>query len=185
MRLASLNDRIHGRGAEVIAVSGDDDVRQAGMFARWPTPHIRYVSDPDGQRILRALGLFDPEERGGIGLPGMLVLDPDGSEVYRYVGRDFADRTTDGAVLDAVDGLGLDPIEPPAGGPTGSEIEVPDDLGGFFPTASLLPYFRGNRFAAVAISRRLDDPDARAVAVEHRDMCDATLDAWRALTAPG
>lgn len=182
MRLASLNDQIHGRGAEVIAVSGDDDVRQTGMYARWPTPHIRYVSDPDGQRILRPLGLFDPEERGGIGRPAMLVLDPDGREVYRYVGRDFADRTTDDAVLAAVAGLGLDPIEPPVGGPVG---DVPADLGGFFAPASLLPYFRGNRFAAVAISRRVSDPDALAVAIEHRDMCDATLDAWRALTAPG
>jgi hypothetical protein len=181
VRLASLNDQIHGRGAEVIAVSGDDDVRQAGMYSRWPTPNIRYVSDPDGQRILRPLGLFDPEERGGIGRPAMLVLDPDGVEVYRYVGRDFADRTTDDAVLAAVAELGLDPIEAPSGGPVGV---VPDDLSGFFATASLLPYFRGNRFAAVAISRRVSDADAHAVAIEHRDMCDATIDAWRAVTSP-
>jgi hypothetical protein len=175
VRLASQHDRIHGHGAEVIAVSGDDAVRQAGMFARWPTPHVWYASDPDGATILRPLGLFDPDERGGIGLPAMLVLDPDGNEVYRYVGRDFADRTTDDDVYAAVEALGLDAIDAPAGGPV---AEVPDDLRGFFAPSALGPYFRGNKFAAVAISRRVTDPEARAIAIEHRDMCDATLDAW-------
>lgn len=179
MRLASDDDRTHGRGAEVIAISGDDEVRQAGMFARWPTPHVRYVSDPDGQRFLRPLGLFDPEERGGIGLPAMLVIDPDGREAYRYVGRDFADRTTDDAVYAAVAELGLSPIEPPPGGPV---AEVPAELAGFFSPGSLVPYFRGNRFASIAIGRRLSDPESRDIARQHRTMCEATLAAWERLT---
>lgn len=179
MRLGADADRIHGAGGEVIAISTDDEVRQAGMFARWPTPHVQYVSDPGGERFLRPLGLFDAEERGGIGLPAMLVLDPSGEVVYRYVGRDFADRTTDEAVLTALEQLALDPIDPPAGGP---HLDVPDDLTGFFGRDALVPYFRGNRFAAVAIGSRLHDDESRAVAREHRLMCDATLDAWSRLT---
>jgi len=179
VRLGADADRIHGAGAEVIAISVDDHGRQAGMFERWPTPNVLYVSDPDGERYLRPLDLFDPDERGGIGLPAMVVLAPDGTEAYRYVGRDFADRTTDDQVLAAVDGLGLPAIEPPSGGPVGG---APDDLQRFFRTDHVVPYFRGNRSAAVAIGGRLDDKAARAVAREHRVMCDATLAAWERLT---
>ena len=179
MRLGAEADRIHRAGAEVIAISTDDEARQAGMFARWPTPHVRYVSDPGGDTFLQALQLYDAEERGGIGLPGLLVIDPDGEVAYRYVGRDFADRTTDDEMFTALERLNLDPVGPPEGGPVG---DVPADLGGYFAPTSLVPYFRGNRFAAIAIGGRLPDPEGRAVAREHRLMCDATLAAWERLT---
>ena len=181
MRLGADADRIHRAGGEVIAISSDDEVRQAGMFARWPTPHVQYVSDPDGATYLRPLELFSPEERGGIGLPGLLIIDPDGDVVYRYVGRDFADRTTDEAALTALERLSLSPIDPPEGGPV---LEVPDDLDRFFAPRDLVPYIKGNRFGAVAIGGRLpeSDSDARAVAREHRLMCEATLAAWEQLT---
>jgi hypothetical protein len=178
VRLGAEADRIHRAGGEVIAISTDDDVRQAGMFARWPTPHVQYVSDQGGERYLGPLELFDPEERGGIGLPGLLVIAPDAEVVYRYVGRDFADRTTDEEALTALERLSLDPIEPPDGGPIGP---VPDDLDRFFAPADLVPYFKGNRFAAVAIGGRLHDRESRAVAREHRLMCEATLAAWERL----
>lgn len=180
MRLGAESDRIHAAGAEVIAISVDDEDRQAGMFERWPTPHVQYVSDPGGERFLRPLELFDPDERGGISLPGMLVLAPDGAIAYRYVGRDFADRTQDDALLEAVESLGLDAIEPPDGSPN---REPPPDLPGHFRPEHLVPYFKGNRFGAIAIGGRLDDKAARAVAREHRTMADATLAAWERLTS--
>ena len=179
MRLGAEADRIHRAGGEVIAISTDDEARQAGMFARWPTAHVRYVSDPGGEAFLQALQLYDPEERGGIGVPGLLVIDPDGEVAYRYVGRDFADRTTDDEMFTALERLNLDPIDPPEGGPSG---EVPADLDRYFAPANLVPYFRGNRFAAIAIGGRLTDEESRAVAREHRLMCDATLTAWERLT---
>lgn len=178
MRLGAEADRIHRAGAEVVAIGVDDEDRQAGMFQRWPTPHVQYVADPGGTRFLQPLDLYDPDERGGIGLPGMLVFAPDGRIVYRYVGRDFADRTTDAEVLDAVERLDLPSISAPAGGP---DHDVPEELDGYFRTADLGAYFRGNRMAAVAIGGRLDDSEARAVAREHRKMCEATLEAWRSL----
>ena len=180
MRLGADAERIHRAGGEVIAISTDDEVRQAGMFARWSAPHVRYVSDPDGLTYLRSLELYDPEERGGIGLPGMLVITPDGEVAYRYVGRDFADRTTDDEVMAALERLELSPIDPPEGGPV---LEVPDDLTGYFRRDQLAPYFRGNRMAAVAIGGRLPTSEARAVAREHRHMCEATLAAWDSLTS--
>ena len=180
MRLASNSERIHGAGGEVIAVSIDDDVRQAGMFHRWPTPNVLYVSDPDRSKFLDPLDLVDPDDERQIALPAMIVLDPDGNEVYRYVGRDFADRTTDEAVYAALEGLGLGPIDPPDGGPVG---DVPDDLERFFAPSNVIPYFRGNRFAAAAIGGRTDNKEFRAIAREHRKMADETVDAWNALTS--
>lgn len=180
MRLGSESDRIHGAGGEVIAVSIDDDVRQAGMFARWPTPNVLYVGDQDRSEIIQPLGLDDPDDERQIAKPAMLVIDPDGKEVYRYVGRDFADRTTDHEVFAALESLGLDAIEPPAGGPVG---DVPDDLRRYFRPDHLVPYFKGNRFGAAAIGRRTDDEEFRAIAREHRQMADASLEAWESLNA--
>ena len=179
MRLASNSDRIHGAGGEVIAVSIDDEVRQAGMFARWPTPNVRYVADPDRSLLIEPLGLVDPDDERRIALPAMIVVDPDGNEAYRYVGRDFADRTTDEEVDQALEALDLDPIEPPAGGPV---ADVPADLRRFFAPETYVPYFRGNRFAAAAIGGRTDDREFRAIAREHRKMADASIEAYQQLT---
>ncbi len=181
MRLASISERIHAAGAEVIAVSVDDEVRQAGMFARWPTPHVRYVSDPGGETLLQPLGLFDPEERGGIALPALLVIDPGGNEAFGYRGRDFADRTHDDDVIEALEALDLPALaEPPDGGPTG--IDVPGDLDRFFQPDHLWPYFRGNRFGAVAIGGRTENRELRGIAREHRLMADRILEAWTNLS---
>jgi hypothetical protein len=167
VRLATQYDRIHGAGAEVISVSVDDEVRQAGMTRRWGLPSTRFVADPGGTRILEPLGLYDPDERDGIALTALVVIDPEGTERHRYVGRDFADRTADDDVLDVLDGLGLPPIDAPRWAP---EVEIPDDLRGYFRTDNLWPYLRGNMFGAVAISRRVEDPAAVAVAKQHQAM---------------
>lgn len=148
------------------------------MFARWPTPSVEYVSDPDRSAIIEPLGLGDPDDDRQLALPALLVIDPDGNEVYRYVGRDFADRTTDAEVYAALDSLGLDPIDPPSGGPT---ADVPVDLRRYFRPEHLIPYFNGNRFAAIAIGGRTEDRELRAIAREHRLMADATVTAWNSL----
>ncbi len=148
------------------------------MFDRWPTPHVQYVSDPGGERFLGPLQLIDPDDERGIALPAMLVIAPDGSEVYRYQGRDFADRTTDDDVYDALDALELPAIDAPVGGPV---AEVPDDLRRFFAPKNFGAYFTGNKFGALAIQSRVSDPEAKAMAKEHRQMAVATLDAWATL----
>lgn len=182
MRLATQYDRIHGAGAEVMAISVDDEVRQAGMSKRWGQPATRWISDPGGERFLQPLDLFDPEERGGIALPALLVIAPDGSEVHRYAGRDFADRTHDDDVLAAVEALGLDAVDAPDWSAAVDAVEVPDDLRGFFRSSDLLPYFRGNMYAALAVGWRLEDDASQAIAKEHRAMSKSITDAgeaWR------
>ena len=111
-------------------------------------------------------------------MPGMLVIAPDGSEAYRYQGRDFADRTTDEDVYAALDALELDAVDAPTGGPV---ADVPEDLGRFFSPEMFGPYFMGNKFGALAIQIRLGDDEARAIANEHQVMADASLQAWSSL----
>ncbi len=173
MRLAASYDRIHGAGAELAAVSVDDDVRQSGMVKRSGLTHTAMISDRGGHTYLQPLGLFDPNERDGIALPGMLIIDPDGAKVYRYQGRDFADRTNDDDLFDALD---LPPVGPPPWAPT---ADVPDDLRGFFRPSDLGAYYRGNMFGAIAIGGRLTDDESRGIAKEHRDMARSTFDAWK------
>jgi len=175
VRLAKDTERIHGAGAEVIAISVNENERQVGMRSRWRLDDQLLVSDPGGETYLQPLGLFDPEERGGIALPGLLVITPDGGEAYRYQGRDFADRTTDDEMFAALEGLDLSAVDAPAGGPAG---EAPDDMRGFFTPEMYGPYFRGNMFASIAISRRVDDPEARSTAKQHQAMAAATVEAW-------
>ena len=174
-----MSDRIHAAGGEAIAVSVDSEERQAAMYRRWPTPHTTYVADPGGEYYLRPMGMFDPEERGGIGLPGMFVLDPDGNEVFAYRGHDFADRRHDEDVIVALEQLGLGPIDAPAGGPDAAAVDV--DQPGAFTPAMLNLYFRGNRMGAHAILRRADGDEAKRLAREHREMCDGVLEAWKQL----
>ena len=153
------------------------------MHARWPTPDVQYVSDPGGERYLQPLGLFDPEERGGIALPGLLVIDPDGNEVFGYRGRDFADRTHDDDAFAALESLGLAAIadDVALGGPVDPDVDV--DQSGAFTPRIFVPYFKGNRFGAVAIQMRADGDEAKRLAKEHRQMCDGILDAWAQLNS--
>ncbi len=175
MKLASQYDRIHQSGAELAAVSVDDDIRGAGMAERWGFTHTTFVSDPGGEHYLQPLELFDADERNGIALPGMVIVDPDGREVYRYQGRDFADRTNDDDIWATLDALSLPSVDPP---PWNPGIEVPDDLRGYFRPTDFAAYFRGNMFGSIAIGGRLDDKASRAIAREHREMSKSNLEAW-------
>ncbi len=179
MRLESTINDILGAGAEVIAVSVNEPERQAGMAERWKLEHIKLVADPGGASYLKPLELFDPDDRGGIALPAMIVIGPDGSEAYRHNGRDFADRTTDDEVMAALRSLDLEAVDP---GPWIPDATAPDDLTGFFPTERYPVYFAGNRFAAIAIGGRLPDKETASVARQHRLMAEASLAAWEQLS---
>ena len=178
MRLGLNYERIHQAGGELIAISVDDEVRQAGMRQRWGFSHTRFVSDPGGTTYLEPLGLFDPNERGGIALPGMVVITPGGDVAYRFEGRDYADRTNDPVLYETLETLEMPPVSPDVWDP---DIVVPADLRGYFMPRNLDPYFRGNYFGATAIYRRAkaaDDEVGTRLANEHRFMSKDTFEAW-------
>ena len=178
MKLESEIGRIHGNGAELIALGVDEHLRQIGMHQRWPVPNVLFVSDPGGERYLKVLGLYNPDERDGIAIPALLVIAPDGTETFRYTSNDFADRVADEAMFNAVEALGLDAIEPPEGGPEG---EFPDDIRGYYRPVSFRAYVTGSRTGALALSRRVKDPEAKAQLEEHVEQMTQSLAAWAEL----
>lgn len=176
MQLASRSSEIAELGAEVIAVSVDDDVRQAGMFSRWPTPSFTYVSDPGGENYLKPLGVFDPVERDGIAIPSMIVVSPDGEELYRSVAADAADRSEVEGLFEALAEAGFETVDQGPGGPQAPE---PTDLSGFFAPSRLNAYFTGGEYACSAIMMRASGEEAKSLARGYRAMCRSFLSAWR------
>ena len=134
--------------------SVDPPEAQLAMDRTWQLP-FRWVSDPDGQRFARPLDAWNPDERGGLYHPLVLLLSPDGEVLLRHRSRDFADREDDRDVLDALRGQGLAPVPvPPPWQPDGVEPRPTD--GAFRPEA-FGPYFRGLQFAMKALAGRLRD----------------------------
>jgi hypothetical protein len=159
---------------EVVAVVVDSDGRNEAMRERWRLP-FRVVSDPDGDSILKPLDLWNPHERGGIGWPALVLLDADGSEVFRFRSRDFADRPSDDDVIDAARTLGRAPIDPP---PVRAAV-APEQHEAAFRVSDVGPYFRAIRFATMALSARMtcdaDGDEARSMSA----MAQSFLDAWK------
>lgn len=108
-----------------------------------------YLSDPDRSSAIEPLGVSDPDDDRNIARPAMVLLAPGGEETWRFVSRDFADRLPEEEVLSQARSLGLGPTtqHPPA---RGEPAPGPRAL-----SVDFLPgYFRGARFAALAMGRR-------------------------------
>ncbi len=123
-----------------MALVVDPPEANAAMVEKLDLP-FPILSDPSGD-VLRSLGAFDPE--AGIGLPTILVLDPEGRETFRCRGRDFADRPDDQDVLGALEALraptrtDASPVRPGKAVPGRRAYRMED----------LLPHMRGVRSAA-------------------------------------
>jgi peroxiredoxin len=146
------------RGATIAAVVIDPPEQNAAMVQRLALP-FPILADPGGARVMTSAGVWDAA--GKMATPAIVVVAPDGHEVYRYVGVDFMDRPGDEEVLAALDGLGLPPIDvplepvphlPPVPGPRAVLLS---DLGA---------YMRGVRFAMQAMAARARDAWDRAEA---------------------
>lgn len=108
-----------------------------------------FLSDPDRTLAIGPLGLRDERDPREIAIPAVVLLNPDGEEVWRWTARDYADRIDEDAVVSAARSLGLRPVEPQpmvAGTPEPGPRAVKMD--------TLHVYFRGARFAVVAMRRR-------------------------------
>jgi len=108
-----------------------------------------YLSDPDRSKVIEPYGLADQKDERNISLPAVLLIGPDGEEVFRFVSRDFADRMPEEEILTVAQSLGLSPttqdqpaIRDPQPGPRSLRLD------------QLKVYFRGARFAALAMGLR-------------------------------
>jgi hypothetical protein len=157
-----------------VAVSVDSPGRNEAHRRRWHLP-FAIVSDPGGEQLLQPLDLWNPNERGGIGWPAVLLFTPDGQEVFRARSRDFADRADDDDLFEAVRSLGLAPIEL---GPAPA-VADPEEHDGALRVDAFGPYFRGIKFGTFALAGRLTDDADRDEAIAMSTMAVSFLDAWK------
>jgi hypothetical protein len=166
----------------VVLASVDRPEVQLAFDRTWHVP-FRWVSDPDGARLAKPLGAWD--EEASIFRPLVLAVAPDGTEVFRELSRDFTDRTDDGPVIAAVEGLGLPALPEPA--PWAPDGVSPQPSKRAFKPASYIPYFRAIKSNTMALADRMvDERDRDEVLTENR-MASSFLeafDAWRAEHPP-
>ncbi len=156
--MAREYDQYTRRGATIAAIVIDTPEQNAAMVEKLALP-FPILSDPDGERAIKPLGVWDAEEK--MATPAIIVLAPDGREVYRYAGVDFMDRPNDDEILDALSSLDLPATEAPTG-----MIAYLDPRPGSRATKldSLAVYMRGVRFASMALAGRARDPFDKAEA---------------------
>jgi len=146
------------RGATIAAIVIDAPEQNAAIVEKLALP-FPILSDPDGERAIKPLGVWD--DQGKMAMPAIIVLAPNGREVYRYAGVDFMDRPNDDEILEALSSLGLPETETPAG-----TIAHLDPRPGSRATKleNLAVYMRGVRFASMALADRARDPFDKAEA---------------------
>lgn len=139
------------RGAQIAAVSVDPPEANAAMVDKLVLP-FPLLADPGGERAIKPFGVWHADR--AIARPAIVVLAPDGREVFRYVGADFMDRPDDGDVLAALEALALPALpEPPA--PIAHLEPRPSPRA--IALETLAPYMRGVQLAMDALAERLRD----------------------------
>jgi peroxiredoxin len=105
-------EEFESRGAQIAGISVDPPSNNAGMVGKLQLP-FPLLSDPEGE-LARLYGLWNEKE--GVAMPSIVVVDQSGEVRYLYSGTDAADRPRDEEVLAALDGLDSG-IERLTGGP--------------------------------------------------------------------
>lgn len=131
------------------------------------------LSDPDGEKAIRPFGVWHEEPE--IARPAIVVVGPDGAEVFRRVSEDFADRSPEDEVVAAVKELDLEPVHPET--PATGQAEPGEKA---FPAEALVPYFRGTRFAAVSLGGRV--PEAKEASDRLVEEADSYIESAKGLS---
>lgn len=134
-----------------MSISVDTVGQNAAMVAKLDLP-FPLLADPDRSAAIEPFDVVDPVDERNLSLPALILVEPGGSEAFRFVSRDYADRLPEDEVLERVRELGLSATTqrpPKAGteeaGPRAIRLE------------DLPIYFRGARFAVLAFGRRHKD----------------------------
>ncbi|MCQ3804827.1 MAG: peroxiredoxin family protein [Acidimicrobiia bacterium] len=149
--MASLSQRhpeILAAGFRVAAIDIDDPDRHAAMVAKLQLA-FPMLSDPDRTGAIAPYGLEDSHDPRRLAIPALVAAEPGGAEFYRFVARDYADRLPEDDLLEVLETRGLPPTTQPPPTP-GHASPGP----GAMPLRAMIPYFRGGRFAALALGLR-------------------------------
>ena len=161
----------------MVLASVDPPPVQVAMNRTWFLP-FRWVSDPGGDRFAKPLDAWNPDRQ--VFKPLVVVVAPDGREVFRELSRDFTDRPDDEPILSAVESLGLPAVpEPEPWQPPGVE---PEPSARAFKPSSFIPYFRAIRMNTMALAERMHDERDRDQLLAEQRMAEsflAAFDEWR------
>lgn len=160
----------------MVLASVDPPEVQLAMNETWFLP-FRWVSDPGGTTLAKPLDAWNADRE--VFKPLVLAVAPDGREVFRELSRDFTDRPDDEPVLEALESLGLDPVDVPPWRPPDAE---PQPSSKAFKPSSFIPYFRAIRMNTTALAERMvDERDRDQLVAETRMAASflAAFDDWR------
>jgi hypothetical protein len=159
----------------VYAIDVDSPQQHAAMIEKLLLP-FPYLSDADRTAAITPYDLANPTDPRELAYPAVVVVTGAREEAFRVVSRDFADRIPEDELIQRLRRLALPPTiqEPPDVGPAQPGARA-------MPVRTMLHYFRGARFAAVAMGRR--HPAAKDDADLYVVQMDRYLEATRALRA--
>lgn len=171
--MAMRHQEFLSRGGRLFGLSADSPAQNAAVMGTLALP-FPILSDPSRSAAITPLGFADESDPRQISKPGVVIIDSLGEIVHRMEGRDYADRPDEEELLEALGVLRLDPTtqDPPVvGEATPGEKAV--SLEG------IVPYFRGARFAALALRSRHRDlgESFRADAKSYVQMVDRYVEA--------
>ncbi len=167
--MAVRHNEFTAAGAIVAAVVVDSVPQNAAMLEKLRLP-FPILSDPDRSVAIRPYGLADERDPREIAVPTTVVIDAGGNEVWRKKSFDFAERPEEDEVLEVVRGLGL-----PAASQQISAPVDPEPGPKAMPFGALTAYYRGAKFAAIAMSRRF--PEAKDNAKAYAAQMDRYIEA--------
>ncbi len=174
--MASHHPAFTDAGARLFGVSVDTPAQQSAMVEKLALP-FPMLSDPDRSAAIDPLGLSDPDDPRELARPALVLFAPGGAEVWRWVSRDFADRLPEEDVLGRVQQEGWSATTQQR--PTLGDSQPGEKA---MPLEALTPYFRGARFAALAMGLRHRDlgqtikEDSKAYVAEMDRFLDAVAE---------
>lgn len=146
-------------GTRIVAIDVDSPTQHSAMVEKLSLP-FPFLSDPDRTGAITPLGLANPSDPRDLAIPAIVLVDPTGTERWRWVSRDFADRIPEDEVVAVVTTLALgpvaaEPIEVAAAEPGPSAVRLD----------TLADYYRGAKFASMAMYLRMRQfPEAKDAA---------------------
>ena len=173
--MAAHHSEITAVGGRVFAIDVDSTEQHAAMIEKLELP-FEYLSDPDRSKAIEPYGLTNPNDKRNLAYPAIVVVTPDGEEAFRVLSRDYADREPEDELIHRLRELGL-PATRQSKPQMGPAAPGPNAM----PLRALEPYFRGARFAVVAMKGRF--PETAEDADRYIAQMDRFIHATRELKA--
>lgn len=146
--MAQRQSEFNEMGGRVYGLSADSPGQNSAIMEKLALPFV-ILSDEVRDKAVTPLGFADEKDPRQISRPGVVIISPEGEIVYRYVGRDYADRPKEDDLLAELSKLGLPSV-----------IQEADPRGPSEPGEKAMPgvglkyYFSGAKFATLALRSR-------------------------------